>query len=1843
MAGNAVVNRSTGQAMRVLGFTADNIAPSVIGATLDMDAGQLRLNFSETVRATAAAMTVADVTLFHPIELTEAVRLSGGDVTDAFTDQVIVTLIEEDMNALRRRTSLAISQADVRMTIARSFVADMQGTPMQIVLDRALETFVPDVTKPVVRAARLNMDLGQLQLSFSETVDPRTLDASSITVASAGDDSLGGYVSFRLTGGSSGSMIGEEVHLQLSIEDMDQIKARRTLAVSMASSYLVIAAEAIQDMAGNGLALLEGFAMTNYTADQTPINVVSFVLDMEQSRLLVTVDETLDDASIDVTGLTLINAQSIASASASHTLSSLSMGARGNLTQVVINLSVSDMNELKRLSALATSELDTYLVVASSFVSDTAGNDVVGLEGLQAANVVQDPIAPEVVSVALDMNAESLTLSFDEVVDASTLEPRAVTIQSRASESESSSIYTLTGGSTDSQDSLEIVIDLAQADVDELTALSVLATSVNNTFVSFGSLLIADMSGNAVVAVSNTSAVRVGAFVKDTTAAQLTRFTIDMDASRIELTFVETMYGGSGDATALTLHGDSSGVKASVTLSHQSQVEAVNGTVVGLNIDRLDMNEIKAKTALCTTEANCYIGLTSALMMDMAGNRVVAIASSAGQQAAELTEDSTPPELLLMELDLTLEELYLRFDETVNGAAVDVTLGGFELIPSATSESNAGPVIELRAGNVSQPSHTELIIKLDTIDLHDIKLSDEIGISLATTAIRLSSGVIEDMSGNGIEMVELNGTSFERDNIAPQLEAVDVDVNGSQVILNFDEPVRVSELRVEELVAMSSLMGNVSVDGVALSSGESAARVGSVNGRQVVIDVSLGDLNRIKQREDIWASTSTAVVAIGRGLIKDMAGNPVAATIVLGQYEADTTAPQLRAWSLDMDAGVLVLSFRETIDASTLRATDLTLMAQESPSGPNAHLLQHTLTAGQVTAPAVNEADQTQVELTLVRADMDVLKTKGIGAMRSRSWLSASAGFVQDMNGQDARGLQAGLSAMMASVVVNDTTAPELEGVGLDLSAGLLTLNLSETVRASTVDASAIVVQAAMDGTLAGVEQVRLSNASVVRLGNGNVPRVVVELSVSDQNALKAQTGLAVSRETTYVSLDATAVQDMAGNAIAAVALNAGQQASVYVADDVAPTLIGFELDMRTDTAVVSLAFDETMQASTLVATAVQLQSVANASAGSSAETLVLSGGATSTEDATMLEITMTTDDLNAVKAKRALCVDVDSCYVSFGSGAVQDQNDNAVVAVSAGAGFKATKYAADETRPTLVNFSLDMDLGMLELEFSETIDASSFRATELRLQSDNSECGGRVGYQLTGGNVSETDSTQVTVALTYGDMNAIRDERSPPLGRNLSSTFLSHASHLLSDTAGNAVISTSPCVGIRASTLVTDSTSPFIVTLDADLDAREFTIRLSEAIFLGSIDLASFSVTDSTSSRAVSLLGSSATRLSSDTLKIALSDDVFNNLMRESLALSPTSNQLLLLRGALTDQFGNMIAASRHTTATFSEDKSPPEVIGFTLSVNTGMLAMTFSEPVDPTTLSFTDLSLSGMSASSISLSANSTVVTQSSDTSIVVHIGDRDLNALKLDTSIAISNTSTVISLNRGFIQDVAGNRILALAASDGLIASAFEADSTPPVVRLAALDVDLGLLALTFNEPIVVDTLNFSNLRLQDSSLAFTNDDGVAINSFHLTGGSTSSTFGTVLLIDLTTQDLNTIKRLRGLATRIENTFLTFPEATFRDMAGNDIEAVADGDGIQFTQLLDDQTSPKLEGFDVIMDEIGPPFRLRMSFTETVDLETFDATKVLLQDDKVKSSTTKQLRLAGGDSRPLHDQSP
>ena len=340
---------------------------------LDMDTGALVLTFSEAVNANTLDPT--QVTLQDSASsAAETLMLSTAMTTSSGNGPVITLQLQSDTDRIKASTELATSTGNTYLSLTATTIQDVSGSPVvPVPPSNALPVsiFTEDTTPPELLSFTLDLDIGSLELTFSEAVNISALDPTGITLQSHPTSPI---LDFTLTGGSAVAVSFTEIMLVLTRADANMLRQLQGLATSTLDTYLTLTSDIILDYNGNPVFPIFALRASQFIAD-TPPEAVSFpVFDLDAGMFSISFSEPVDASSANITQFTLYNDRSFAATSSYTPIGSFIPLQDDNL--LVIYLANIDRNQIKRRQNLCTSITNCIPAFTSDFVSDLAGNPV---------------------------------------------------------------------------------------------------------------------------------------------------------------------------------------------------------------------------------------------------------------------------------------------------------------------------------------------------------------------------------------------------------------------------------------------------------------------------------------------------------------------------------------------------------------------------------------------------------------------------------------------------------------------------------------------------------------------------------------------------------------------------------------------------------------------------------------------------------------------------------------------------------------------------------------------------------------------------------------------------------------------------------------------------------------------------------------------------------------------------------------------------------------------------------------------------------------------------------------------------------------------------------------------------------------------------------------------------------------------------------------------------------------------------------------------------------------------------------------------------------------------------
>jgi hypothetical protein len=451
----------------------------------------------------------------------------------------------------------------------------------------------------------------------------------------------------------------------------------------------------------------------------------------------------------------------------------------------------------------------------------------------------------------------------------------------------------------------------------------------------------------------------------------------------------------------------------------------------------------------------------------------------------------------------------------------------------------------------------------------------------------------------------------------------------------------------------------------------------------------------------------------------------------------------LENFKLDMNLQTVVLTFSETMKASTLLGPQLTFYSTPATQGA-------TPTVYPLTGGTVSTVNSHMLTLTMSPTDFNALQLlESLATSKEDTYLALTA-VAQDMNTQTLTEILPAV-AKQAATFAEDEKAATLVDFDLDLTAEVLTLVFSETmdVSSASFDAKQILLQAG-DAAGANVAEHQLTG-ELAQPSRADSTQIVVKLTKDDLEAIKVQTGLATGGEAdgdnTWISITNELVSDQSGVAVTLIADSAAKRVRTFKGDETAPILEDFTLDMANGKVVLS--FTESMAGKDVKMASMSIQNVAGNSPSAS---VPLGAGTYASKDALTVEFTLSDSELNAIKKATNLGTEQSNTFIKLNSGAVKDMAGQPVALTVNG----ASTVGPDTVRPTVASFTMTMVTGSeaITVVFDETVKVSSLAFAEISLQ--NVKTGGD-SVSLDNAESESADGTSVVIKLTKGEVDELK------------------------------------------------------------------------------------------------------------------------------------------------------------------------------------------------------------------------------------------------------------------------------------------------------------------------------------------------------------------------------------------------------------------------------------------------------------------------------------------------------
>ena len=941
------------------------------------------------------------------------------------------------------------------------------------------------------------------------------------------------------------------------------IKYLERLANRANDTFITVTDQLITDMNSNPVTpVSDPPLMTHsYERDSTPPQLIGVRIDMAVDELFLTFNEPVKINTTVTTRVTLQSQEDLRTPGSSFfTLRGGSFEyERGTIDkrQVMITLTRSDVRLVKLDPALLVQGEDsTYISVDLGMIQDMAFNDLVPIlrnESLRFDDVEYDDIRPVLLQYDIDLDEGTLTMTFDDVVDQLTFDATHITLQND-SDIGASTFYRLTGGHTETVDGYVTVLNFSFADLNSIKKNEGLATNSNVTYLSHTQFRISDERGLKVLQRKSSEAMKTTGFIEDTTDPVLEFYDLDMDRGELYLTYSETVKANRLVRANLKVQNRrnftvSSKGLLSFTLTGTGKHTLEDSIHVNVTFSKADRDELKRLYGLTISKETTYLSLPFDSIFDMNSNPVVPHSSSDGQNVNVFTPDTTSPYLVFWDLDMNVGNLTILFDETVNASSFRV----IDLILQNWDNSTKENRFRLRGGNTTAEDDTVIEVNVTFDDMNSIKQLESTATPLHDSYLSFNVTLVQDMNDNFV-LPKLNGYAvrarqFVPDTTPPRLWFYDLDMDDGVMLLTFSETVNSSSVRYDYFTLQSSTSKNSSQQVFTLTRGTRSL----INSRFLNISFSKEDLDEITRLQFLAQSKRSTYLSILEGGVKDMNSNLLDeifndTALNVKTFTEDTTSPIISSFDLDLDSGIIFLTFSETVNASSFDVTRLTVQGRSNSTLNGTHQRQ-------LTDSSSSSRDSIFIQITLSDSDLNEIKRlQNLATEANNTFISSTAWLVRDMNKNLMTPIEAD-AAKKVSDFTEDSTRPLLENFDLDFTLSQLTLYFTETVRTSTLNSAAVTLRRSSN-TTSSETSFTFSNNSFTASSDGTY--LVVDIDDADLNEIKRLRDLATSNATTFISLTKETIEDMNGNEIVSISKTNAEQVQLYVPDSIVPKLLSF-------------------------------------------------------------------------------------------------------------------------------------------------------------------------------------------------------------------------------------------------------------------------------------------------------------------------------------------------------------------------------------------------------------------------------------------------------------------------------------------------------------------------------------------------------------------------------------------------------------------------------------------------------------------------------------------------------------
>ena len=933
-------------AIQATGFIYDQTPPSVSAFSVNLTTEILSVVADEPLDP--ASFDPTGVVLQNSANSTGldimSVRLSGGVARQATNSifQLDVQLSNLDLNQLKQMVNLATSINNVYLSLDSTAFADFGGNGVEPIsgmeaLDASM--FGGDLIPPTVSGFTLDLNLGQITVSFSEVVNIVGFDASSISLQSSRTSPNDSYLFTtlaQLPSPNTVSGLSSTAVFEITQDDLNALKIHNLLG-STGTTFATIASDITTDSNNHlliGVTSSEALPV-NIIADTSAPIVERLVIDLDAGVFNFTFDEPVDMASVDYTSLALVFPPS--------SFYNISIASVSQPSDRMIEVQLPP-NELTLLLEFVFGRRCDVIYYTPSFVSDIFGNPIAAItlaEAIVADEFIPDATPPRLVGFDLDMDQGTLNLTFSEAILSETFDPSGITIQNAMT---ATFQYTLAGRNTTATRASglrTLSVQLSSEDLSGIKAAQMTATSRANTFTTITNVTITDPFNNPAAVIEDGNALQVSQFIADMVNPELVSFTFGAINGRVSLslTFTEVIDSTSVMVSQLLLMSEPTSPAAVDYTLTSSNVLPVSSDVITIPLSDNSPNAdlffiLNSRAPLGQSINTTYLSFPSTAAADAQGLAVVAIPRTAPAQTAQEPGDLIPPRLMSYTLNLDTRTMILEFSEEI-----DVDSFDFTRLTLYSDRAPGAVRYTLTGGTAAQINGSTYIVMLTSDDANSLQAISGLATSRSDTFLGLERGLASDRGSLHVLPILQSDASqpfnYTGDTRSPELTDFRLSLSGANpfIILTFSETIIVSTSMFD--ISRFTLLGSQNPTAPRFVFSPSSTLLTTVNGPVIEVRLEITDRAMLQQIPGIATRIDNTYLIVETGAAIDSDGNSVIALTPAEAVQAsevipDTLPPAIAEFDIDMNQGVLILRASEPIDQPSVDTIICTLHSSNS-------------------------------------------------------------------------------------------------------------------------------------------------------------------------------------------------------------------------------------------------------------------------------------------------------------------------------------------------------------------------------------------------------------------------------------------------------------------------------------------------------------------------------------------------------------------------------------------------------------------------------------------------------------------------------------------------------------------------------------------------------------------------------------------------------------------------------------------------------------------------------------------------------------------------------------------------